>query len=114
MPSNEEKKRRQELLRAMQDKAQANEEARMPISKQDLKALLQHIDGKVFEERNGQAECLCDHTLRHTREFLRGRSLPEEPILKWLGEYGGYCDCEVTFNVGDSWDERVGYDDNDS
>jgi hypothetical protein len=114
MPSKEEKKRRQALLRAMQESRQASEEARMPISKQDLKALLEKIDESVFEERNGEVECLCDHTLRHTREFLRTRSLPEEPIVKWLGEHGGYCDCEVVFNVGDSWGEQVGYDDDDA
>ena len=110
MPSKEEKKRRQALVSAMVEKQQANEEARMPISKEDLKALLEEVDESIFEERNGEAECLCDHTLRHTRAFLRARSLAEELIVKWLGEYGGYCDCEVTSNVGESWGECVGYE----
>jgi hypothetical protein len=30
-----------------------------------------------------------------------------------IGEYGGYCDCEVIFNVGDSWGDRVGYKDDE-
>jgi hypothetical protein len=110
MPSKEERKRRQALMQAMVEKRQANEEARMPISKEDLRALLEKVDEAIFEERNGEVECLCDHTLRHTREFLRARSLGEEPIVKWLGEHGGYCDCEVTSNVGESWGEQVGYE----
>ncbi|HEV8694469.1 MAG TPA: DUF2695 domain-containing protein [Lysobacter sp.] len=31
------------------------------------------------------------------------QNLPAAPVLAWLGRYGGYCDCEVLFNVEDRW-----------
>jgi len=81
----------------------------MPISKADLRDLFTLLDSTLFEQRGDKIWCHCDHTLRHTREFLRSRSLPEEAIAEWLGEYGGYCDCEVAANVTNYWTEHVGY-----
>lgn len=41
----------------------------------------------------------CDHTLRDTLAFLQERKLDASPIVEWLEEHGGYCDCEVRLNV---------------
>jgi hypothetical protein len=41
----------------------------------------------------------CDHTLRDTLAFLHERKLDVDPIVEWLNEHGGYCDCEVRLNV---------------
>jgi hypothetical protein len=30
-------------------------------------------------------------------------------MLKWLGENGAGCDCEIMFNVAQQWEEKVGY-----
>jgi Protein of unknown function (DUF2695) len=81
----------------------------MPISKTDLRSLFELLDSTLFERRGDQTWCYCDHTLRRTREFLQSRSLPEDAIAAWLGEYGGYCDCEVAANVTDYWAGLVGY-----
>lgn len=82
----------------------------MPISKANLRDLFQLLDGTLFERRGGKIWCYCDHTLRRSREFLHSRSLPEDIIVEWLGEYGGFCDCEVALNVTDYWAKHVGYD----
>ena len=98
MPSKEEVQRRKELTRAIAQKQRAAEEARMPISKKDLKDLFAFLDAS-FEERE------CSHSLELTRAFLTSRKLDEKTIIPWLGEYGGFCDCEVLGNVEESWSE---------
>jgi hypothetical protein len=79
----------------------AEEEAKLPLTKADLKALFDHVDSRLAEHG-------CDHTLVHTREFLTQRGLPQETVVPWLREYHGYCDCEVIANVEEAWGERIG------
>ena len=100
MPSKEERRRRAKIVEAIvaQDTAEAVE--RMPISFKDLGALFNHLD-KVFGNEG------CDHTLKITSAFLESRKLNTDKILPWLGEYGGFCDCEVLANVEDSWESEV-------
>jgi len=105
MPGKEEKKRRRAIIRGIRQQERAEAEARMPISKTDLRGLLDFLEATIFEKRGDKNWCYCDHTLRQTREFLRSRSLPEDSIAEWLGDYGGFCDCEVASNVGDYWSD---------
>lgn len=63
----------------------------------------------LFERLNRPNPPPCDHTLRETVEFLRENSLPVEPTIAWLRANGGYCDCEVIFNVTNEWGEKVGW-----
>ena len=95
MASQAERDRRKALVRGVTERKRQEAEARMPISKEDLAALFDHLDQALVEG--------CDHSLRLTREFLASHSLPENTIVPWLGEYGGFCDCEVLANVEDSW-----------
>jgi hypothetical protein len=95
MATQAERDRRKALVQEIADRKRKEAESRMPLSKEDLAALFDHLDQALVEE--------CDHTLRLTRAFLASRSLPESVIVPWLGEYGGYCDCEVLANVEDSW-----------
>lgn len=110
MPSKEEKQRRREIVRAIRDREHAEAEARMPIPKADLRDLFEFLDSTLFERRGDKIWSYCDHSLRRSHEFLRSRSLPEDAIAKWLGEYGGFCDCEVAANVTQYWAKYVGYD----
>ena len=74
--------------------------ASIPMPHQDLHALFDHLD------REGAPQC--DHTLRETIEFLQKRGLDVQRIVPWLREYGGYCDCEVIYNMDDKFGEIVG------
>ncbi len=49
------------------------------------------------------ATLLCDHTLKLTKRWIQENGLEdrEEEIIEYLEENGGYCDCEVVFNVLD-------------
>ncbi|MBW3636092.1 MAG: DUF2695 domain-containing protein [Armatimonadetes bacterium] len=101
MGNREEKKRRQALVEQMTQGELAEAEALMPISKPDLKALFDYVDDRLQQDG-------CDNTLESTRAFLTQRQLPTEPILDWLVEQGGSCDCEVIANAEGSWGEVVG------
>lgn len=100
MPSKEEKRRRAEIVEAIVAKDTEEAIESMPISFKDLGALFNHLD-EVFG-REG-----CDHTLAITTAFLDRQSLNKEIIIPWLGEYGGYCDCEVLANVEESWESEI-------
>ena len=108
MPSKAEKDRRRAMVRDIRDREHADAEARMPISKADLRELFGLLDSTLFERRGAQTWCHCDDTLRRTREFLRSRSLDQEIVATWLGEYGGRCDCGVAANVANYWARHVG------
>jgi hypothetical protein len=72
-----------------------------PISYDELRDL--------FDALNVPNPPPCDHTHRLTREFLVSRQLPVETTIQWLCDKGGYCDCEVIFNVTNEWAEKVSW-----
>jgi|SRR5690349_5755440 hypothetical protein len=95
MPSKSEIEQRKKLVREAALREKASAEARMPISKAHLSQLFDHLDSALVAG--------CDHSLRFTRAFLRANELPCDSIVPWLGEYGGFCDCEVLANVEEHW-----------
>jgi len=44
----------------------------------------------------------CDGTLKLTRQWMRAHGVDEAINISELEERGGYCDCEVLFNVADA------------
>ncbi len=97
MTSKVEQERRKALARDEAQRLRAEALASMPISQRDLSDLFNHLDSALASG--------CDHSLRFTHQFLQARSLPEASIISWLGEYGGYCDCEVLGNVEQEWEQ---------
>ncbi|MCG7647786.1 DUF2695 domain-containing protein [Alteromonas sp. Cnat3-28] len=75
--------------------------ASLPLSIEVLKELLSFL--------NREEAPNCDHTLRETKDFLISRNLNPEKIIPWLNEHGGFCDCEVIFNVYDEVGDIVGW-----
>ena len=73
----------------------------LPMEVDTLKELLSYLG------REGAPPC--DHTLKETVEFLQGRGIDPRNVLPWLHNYGGYCDCEVVFNVYDAVGDIVGW-----
>ena len=95
MPSKSEAERRKKLVREAARREQVSSEARMPISKANLAELFDYLDSSLAAG--------CDHSLRFTLAFLQAQQLPSVVIIPWLGEYGGFCDCEVLANVEEHW-----------
>jgi hypothetical protein len=89
MPSPEENQRRKELQRQVRQQERARLDASLPMPREQLSGLCDHLDQALAPG--------CDHTLRFTRDYLRGEGLSEDRILPWLVELGG--GCEVLANV---------------
>ena len=92
--------RKDELKKAWRQRERLKLAASIPMPRQDLRDLFEHLD------REGAAEC--DHTLRVTTEFLQKRGLDPARVIPWLHEHGGYCDCEVLANVEDEFSAILG------
>ena len=96
--TEQEKQRRREIKRELKRKEQAEFEALLPASKDDLRALFEYV---------GNSEEACDHTLKDSLTFIRDRGLPKTKVMAWLEKHGGHCDCEVISNVEDKWLQMV-------
>ena len=92
--------RKEELKNAWKQQEQAKLTASIPMPHADLRALFEFLDREDAPK--------CDHTLRETIQFLRERGLDAERVVPSLHEHGGYCDCEVIYNVDDKFGEIVG------
>jgi hypothetical protein len=97
MPSKAEQERRKTILREISQRQRADTITTMPISQSDLAELFDHLDMALTVK--------CDHSLKFTRQFLQVKGLSEATVIPWLGEYGGYCDCEVLANVEEAWEQ---------
>ena len=95
MVDKSEVQHRKELRRAAEAKLRAAEEASLPVPQETLWALFDYLDESLADG--------CDHSLRLTEQFLIARKIPPELVVSWLGDYGGFCDCEVLFNVEERW-----------
>jgi hypothetical protein len=91
--SGPDSERRKEIRRALRDAERRTAEHGLPASKVVLRALFDYVDARLEEG--------CDQTLKHTLEFANRHNLESNSLVKWLNEYGGYCDCEVIANVQD-------------
>lgn len=69
-------------------------QAAFPISSELLQAMFEAVEAQVDESG-------CDHTLRFSRQWIAEQHQPEEQIVRWLGQHGGCCDCEVLANACD-------------
>ncbi len=98
MAAKSEVQRRKELRRAAEAEQRASEEASLPVLKETLWALFDYLDESLGDG--------CDHSLRLTEQFLVSRRIQPELVTPWLGEYGGFCDCEVLFNVEERWGKQ--------
>jgi hypothetical protein len=74
-----------------------------PIGLEGLRDLFEHLD------RTSSTGYECDHTFALTQAFLVKRGFAVEPMIKWLGENGAGCDCEVMMNTAGEWEEAAGY-----
>jgi len=93
MPDKNERERREQLRDILRDKAEAEFNASLPMSRALFMALFDYLDTKMGVEG-------CDHTLRLTNHFLAETSVNNTPAVReWMADKGGYCDCEVLANV---------------
>ena len=70
-----------------------------PLPDASLRSLFAHVGHAVRQEG-------CDHTLRATDAWIAEHAVAREPVIAWLEENGGYCDCEVAANAEDHWQQN--------
>lgn len=70
----------------------------LPMGRELFLELFEYIDEQLETTR-------CDDDFTLTEQFLRDKDVDVEKVLKFLRENGGYCDCEVLFNVEDEFGE---------
>lgn len=63
----------------------------LPMSKELFQQLFEFLDKKLADEG-------CFNEPIFTIEFLNLNGIPTEPVLSFLEEHGGHCDCEILAN----------------
>ena len=80
-----------------------------PEQARALFAFLEGPEGCDFQMSNphnpSTTTWKCNGTLKMTGAWLSRHGLPVERVLTWLEQGGGYCDCEVLFNVAIHFEE---------
>ncbi len=80
----------------------------MQLSKEQLEELGNYLEeklqftflsGDITIGNIGSITWKCDGTTKYAQEWLRLKGLPVEECLSFLEEEGGWCDCEIYFNV---------------
>lgn len=87
--------------RKRQWKAQQREATRASFPMPDalMEAFFESVENSVSESG-------CDHSLRLTEQWITANQQPKEPLIRWLDENGGFCDCEVAANARDHWEQN--------
>jgi hypothetical protein len=83
---------RREIRQAYKKAERDAARAAMVLDLGQLEALLDAV-----EERLDSLPC--DHSLRHAMEWAAAQHVDAEALTRSLRHFGGYCDCEVVFNV---------------
>ncbi|MTG98829.1 DUF2695 domain-containing protein [Myroides sp. BIT-d1] len=88
-----EKQRKRELKQQWQEEQQRLFEESLPMERAFFTQLFDALDEQL-------EICGCDHTSSKTVEILNRIDIKNiEGVVVWLREHGGYCDCEVLWNV---------------
>src|ERR1700677_2710994 len=100
MADRKDKRKRKETLDKWKADQRAAARRKLPLADEQFKSLFDMLD--VEFPRQG-----CNHTLRLTRAWLVANELPIEPVVAWLEENGGYCDCTALANAEQAWQSAV-------
>lgn len=99
MPDKNEIERRKQTKKDLRARAKIEFETSLPISREKFIQLFDYLDENLNEFS-------CDDSLKLTSEFLQENEIKNiDEIKNWLGEKGGYCDCEVLNNVEEIFEE---------
>lgn len=98
MPDKNEKERRRQIHKELQEKAKIEFEKSLPVSREIFQNLFDFLDEKLEEHD-------CDDSLTLTKQFLETSHVTNTEVVEnWLKENGGFCDCEVLYNVEEKFE----------
>ncbi len=101
MVDSKNKQSRKEALDRWKADQRANARAKLPLPDEHLQSMFDLLVDALPQRG-------CDHSLRLTMEWFELNKLPIEPVLTWLHENGGYCDCEALGNSEQAWHDATG------
>ena len=70
-----------------------------PTDDATLKTLLEYIDEAAHTPTEDGEIPGCDHTFRFTEQWADQNGIDIIDLYQFLNARGGFCDCEVCFNV---------------
>ena len=73
-----------------------------PVDNDALKALFRYIDETAHTPTENGEIPGCDHTFRFTEQWAEKNDVDIIELYQFLNAHGGFCDCEVCFNVESS------------
>lgn len=99
MPDKKEKERCSQIHKELQEKAKIEFDKSLPVSQEIFQNLFDFLDGKLEEHD-------CDDSLKLTKQFLETNLVENiDEVENWLKDNGGFCDCEVLYNVEEKFEE---------
>jgi len=99
MPSKEEKARRKAIHMELAEKERIEFLKTLPVAPEIIVELFDHLDLEL--EAKG-----CGHDYSITKAFLASKQIQNDGIFEWFRENGGYCDCEILYNIEDAFDNH--------
>lgn len=97
MAERPDKQRRRDMRHQWESQQRAAARAKLPLPDERMRALFDFLWAE-FTTRGW------DHTLRLTEEWLNIHGLPAEPVIAWLHDNVGFCDCEAAVNAREAWE----------
>lgn len=98
MPSKAEKERRKQIHRELANKEYEEFIKSLPIDQSLILELFDYLDSQLGERD-------CNHDYSITNDFLKSKGINNGKIFDWFQEHGGYCDCEILFNIEEKFEE---------
>ena len=100
MVAPEEKAKRQAIKQALRQAEQERFRATLPLSPELLGIMFDFIDQQLAQNE-------CDNTFKYLLHFLSEHQIEANPVVHWLENLGGYCDCEILANVEERFLENL-------
>lgn len=90
------------------------DEVAMPVAEEQLRTLFEFIDETAHTPDADGNMPGCDHTFRFTTQWAARNNLDPIDLYQFLNAHGGFCDCEVCFNVEpDIFEDDEDFDDDE-
>ena len=97
MPSKLEKKRRRQIQIDLREKEYREFIESLPIEKELIIELFDYLDNEL-EKQN------CNDDYKIAKSFFQIKGMNNEKIYEWFKKNGGYCDCEILYNIEEKFE----------
>ena len=100
------KKRKKEIKKQVVGAEHAAFLASMPLPIVQVVSLIEYV-GNELHSRDPKITPACDHTFRFSNAWCVQNAVDMQAMGQWLRDHGGFCDCEVIFNVDGRLEEAL-------